>query len=156
MISVDNGWELGLVFTMFCNDETSTFFSQKLKMLENEYKCILKMNREPPFNKSGIDTVYWKVYLWSVVQYFYWTYALLFEDLCLHTHVNKKPIIMFIILFFLQGCTAVVTGMAGCAGTTLRQEPTLSKTALIIFPTSTQQVSSVTQEFCSKGLLTSC
>ncbi|XP_045915119.1 calcitonin gene-related peptide type 1 receptor [Micropterus dolomieu] len=27
---------------------------RKLKMLENEYKCILKMNREPPFNKSGL------------------------------------------------------------------------------------------------------
>ncbi|XP_076610985.1 calcitonin gene-related peptide type 1 receptor isoform X3 [Chaetodon auriga] len=27
---------------------------RKLKMLENEYKCLLKINRDPPFNKSGL------------------------------------------------------------------------------------------------------
>ena len=31
------------------------FSSQKMKMLENEYKCLLKINRDPPFNKSGTD-----------------------------------------------------------------------------------------------------
>lgn len=32
------------------------FFSrlQKLKLLENEYKCLLKMSREAPGNKSGL------------------------------------------------------------------------------------------------------
>ncbi|XP_044026958.1 uncharacterized protein calcr isoform X2 [Siniperca chuatsi] len=27
---------------------------RKLKILENEYKCLLKINQEPPFNKSGL------------------------------------------------------------------------------------------------------
>ncbi|XP_051245804.1 calcitonin gene-related peptide type 1 receptor isoform X1 [Dicentrarchus labrax] len=27
---------------------------RKLKMLENEYKCLLKINRDPPFNTSGL------------------------------------------------------------------------------------------------------
>ncbi|XP_036949979.1 calcitonin gene-related peptide type 1 receptor isoform X2 [Acanthopagrus latus] len=27
---------------------------RKMKMLENEYKCLLKINRDPPFNKSGL------------------------------------------------------------------------------------------------------
>lgn len=28
---------------------------QKLKLLEDEYKCLLKMNRDTPGNKSGAD-----------------------------------------------------------------------------------------------------
>ncbi|XP_067467309.1 calcitonin gene-related peptide type 1 receptor [Thunnus thynnus] len=28
--------------------------STKLKLLENEYQCLLKINRDPPFNKSGL------------------------------------------------------------------------------------------------------
>lgn len=28
---------------------------QKLKLLEDEYKCLLKMNRDTPTNKSGAD-----------------------------------------------------------------------------------------------------
>lgn len=27
---------------------------QKLKLLEDEYKCLLKMNRDAPGNKSGV------------------------------------------------------------------------------------------------------
>ncbi len=41
-----------------------------------------------------------------------------------------------------QVCTAVVTGMAGCAGTILPQEPLPPKTALIILETLTPRVSS--------------
>lgn len=44
----------------------------------------------------------------------------------------------------LQVCTAVETGMAGCVGATLKQEPMLRKTALIILSILTQQVSSGT------------
>jgi len=57
-------------------------------------------------------------------------------------------------MLVLQGCTAVVTGTAGCAGTTLQREPTPLKTAPIIFLTLTPQVSSKTPEFhVFKGLL---
>lgn len=49
-------------------------------------------------------------------------------------------------LLVLQACTAVVTGMAGCAGTILQREPTPPKTALIILVTSTPQVSRETEE----------
>uniref|UniRef100_A0A673A3W1 G-protein coupled receptors family 2 profile 1 domain-containing protein n=1 Tax=Sphaeramia orbicularis TaxID=375764 RepID=A0A673A3W1_9TELE len=30
------------------------FMLQNLKILENEYKCRLKMNQDPPYNKSGL------------------------------------------------------------------------------------------------------
>lgn len=37
------------------------FCLQKLQMLENEHSCHQKMIRDPPFNKSGTDTIYQNV-----------------------------------------------------------------------------------------------
>ncbi len=63
-------------------------------------------------------------------------------------HMNKSPedICNHVFVLVFQVCTAVAPGMACCAGTTLKQEPSPPKTALIIFLTSTQQVSSEPQE----------
>lgn len=52
-----------------------------------------------------------------------------------------------------QVCTAVATGMAGCAGMILRRELTPLRTAPIILWTLTPQVSSEPQEFTSHDLV---
>ena len=51
-----------------------------------------------------------------------------------------------------QVCSAVVAGTAGCVGTTLQQEATPPRTALITFPTSTRQVSSESSAVTSDNL----
>lgn len=58
-------------------------------------------------------------------------------------------------LLTLQSGTAVVTGTAGCAGTTLRREPWPPKTVQIICSTLTPWVSSFSQVFSYRirGLL---
>lgn len=131
-------------------------------MLENEYKCLLKINQDPPFNKSGIHT---ETHCIILVCY----HIPLLDIQCdrsvicgfrFDKHVNKRSVNIcyhvFVAMLVLQGCTVIVTGMAGCAGMTLKQEPTPPKTALTIFLTLTQQVSSTTQELCSKGVLMIC
>lgn len=53
-------------FTQLC----LTCLSQKLKLLEDEYKCLLKMNRDAPANKSGADDLLeprMKLLAWDVL-----------------------------------------------------------------------------------------
>lgn len=107
-------------------------FPQKVQLLENEYKCLLKINRDPAFNKSGTDAV-WSNSLYTVSCCDYEQFAIMF--------VTALPL--------LQDHTAVVPGMAGCAGTTLRREPTPFKTALIILSTLTPRVRRKPQDCCS-------
>lgn len=120
-------------------------FSQKAKQkLESESECLLKINRDPPFDKSGIDTLSQNSRCDTPV-------CQQIVLLCIHVivdwfYVAQRPVNdlyhVFVALLVLQGSTAVAPGMAGCAGTILQQEPMPPKTALIFFLTWTPQVSS--------------
>lgn len=69
--------------------------------------------------------------------------------------LDRRPVQMSL-LFFLsvsQVCTAVVTGMAGCAGMILQQEPTPPKTAQNFLATLTPQVCSETLLICCYPLM---
>lgn len=39
---------------------------ERKKILDSQYKCFEKMNRDPPYNKSGSDNVYWNSVCLSV------------------------------------------------------------------------------------------
>ena len=70
-------------------------------------------------------------------------------------HVNRLMNVSVCVLVW-QVCSAVVAGTAGCVGTTLQQEATPPRTALITSLTLTPQVSSDTasrDEFTSNRLL---
>lgn len=93
------------------------------KILDNQYKCFERMNREPQYNKSGDGC---GSFLREGVVF-------------LFCFVSEGSRVCF--LAMLQVFTAAATGTAGCAGTTLRQEPPSPRTAPIILQTLTPQVS---------------
>lgn len=94
------------------------------KILDNQYKCFEKMNRDLPYNKSGSGDISCE------------------RRRCF----TKFSLLMIFFSFFLwmfQVCTAAVTGTAGCVGTIPRREPTPLRTAPITLSTLTPQVSSL-------------
>lgn len=104
------------------------------KIIDSQYKCFEKINRDPPYNKSGSDNIFWDSLCASVIGPLLW-----------------KSLTLFVALLVWQVRTAAVTSMGGCAGMILQQEPTPPKTALITFLTSIPQVSSDIQQWCLWG-----
>lgn len=95
------------------------------KILDNQYKCFERMNREPQYNKSGGGS-----------GSFQEGGGVVFVLFCF---VSEGSLVCFLVM--LQVFTAAATGTAGCAGTTLRQEPPPPRTAQIILRILTPQVS---------------
>lgn len=98
------------------------------KILDNQYKCFERMNREPQYNKSGGGSGSFQVG----------------GGVFLFCFVYEGSLVCFLVM--LQVFTAAATGTAGCAGTTLRQEPPPPRTAPIILRILTPQVSPPAQK----------
>lgn len=113
------GCRRGIGLFRFMPQILSFFRPQKLKLLENEYKCLLKMSREAPGNKSGLLDPR--------------------RNLLVRRVSNALPLP--------QARTAAATGTAGCAGTTPKRGRSPLKTAPIIFSTPTRQVSGAEEPY---------
>lgn len=131
-------------------------------ILENEKKCLEKMEQDPPHDKSGAAAVFWNPVYYSgpPPNVFYFLSACLNISFHVGQMFDPETCKRFIVfLLMLQVCTAVVSGMAGCAGMIHQRELIAPKTAPIIFWSLTRQVSSerislFPDEFISEHLMT--